>query len=128
MGGRRTGIPNKKTKLFIPTNNIEGLCSTKEFDPNLWWNDYPDSETGGRATNAIINKSIHDSRIALNICDRCPSKSKCLAEGMRPENIEWGIWGGLTAGERLAKAGMVRGNHARQHKVSHSLKIRAGMK
>ena len=124
--GRRAGIPNKKTKLFIPTNNIEGLCSSKEFDPNLWWNDYPDTENAGRATKAQMNKSIKDSRLALRICDRCPSKSACLDEGMRPENLEWGIWGGLTSGERLVSANAVGTNDYRRHKVRFAGLIRAG--
>ena len=124
--GRRAGKPNKKPRLEIPAINIEGLCSSKEFDPNLWWNDYPDTESSGRATHAIIQKSIDDSRIALSVCNRCPTKLECLAEGMRPENTEWGIWGGLTAGERLSLAGKVGANHARIHKVQHSKKIRSG--
>jgi hypothetical protein len=125
--GRRAGVPNKKPRLEVPAINIEGLCSSKEFDPNLWWNDYPDNEnTSGRTTKLNTNKSIKDSRLALRICDRCPSKSACLAEGMRPENTEWGIWGGLTAGERLSLAGKVGANHARIHKVQHSKKIRSG--
>jgi len=125
--GRRAGIPNKKTRLEIPTNNIEGLCSTKEFDPDLWWNDYPDNEnTVGRTTKVNTNKSIKDSRLALRICDRCPSKSACLEEGMRPENLEWGIWGGLTSGERLVRADAVGSSDYRRHKVRFARLIRAG--
>jgi hypothetical protein len=124
--GRRAGIPNKKPRLEIPAINIVGLCSSKEFDPNLWWNDYPDTETSGRATKAEMNKSIKDSRLALRICDRCPSKSACLDEGMRPENLEWGIWGGLTSGERLASANAVGASDYRRHKVRFAGLIRAG--
>jgi len=124
--GRRAGIPNKKPRLEIPAINIVGLCSSKEFDPNLWWNDYPDTETNGRATKAEMNKSIKDSRLALRICDRCPSKSACLDEGMRPENLEWGIWGGLTSGERLASANAVGASDYRRHKVRFAGLNRAG--
>ena len=124
--GRRAGVPNKKPRLEVPAINIEGLCSSKEFDPNLWWNDYPDTESSGRATKADTNKSIKDSRLALRICDRCPSKSACLAEGMRPENLEWGIWGGLTSGERLVRANAVGASHHLKHKVRFANLIRAG--
>jgi hypothetical protein len=125
--GRRAGIPNKKPRLEIPASNIEGLCSTKEFDPDLWWNDYPDNEnTVGRTTKVNTNKSIKDSRLALRICDRCPSKSDCLEEGMRPENLEWGIWGGLTSGERLVRANAVGASHYRKHKVRFANLIRIG--
>lgn len=125
--GRRAGIPNKKPRLEIPASNIEGLCSSKEFDPDLWWNDYPDNEnTIGRTTKLNTNKSIKDSRLALRICDRCPSKSACLEEGMRPENLEWGIWGGLTSGERLVRANAVGSSDYRRHKVRFAKLIRAG--
>jgi len=125
--GRRAGIPNKKPRLEIPAINIEGLCSSKEFDPDLWWNDYPDNEnTAGRTTKLNTNKSIKDSRLALRICDRCPSKSACLEEGMRPENLEWGIWGGLTSGERLVRANAVGASDYRKHKVRFATLIRIG--
>jgi hypothetical protein len=124
--GRRAGIPNKKPRLEIPASNIVGLCSSKEFDPNLWWNDYPDTENSGRATKADMNKSIKDSRLALRICDRCPSKSACLDEGMRPENLEWGIWGGLLSGERLVSANAVGNSDYKRHKVRFAGLIRAG--
>jgi hypothetical protein len=125
--GRRAGIPNKKPRLEIPASNIVGLCSSKEFDPDLWWNDYPDNEgTSGRTTKLNTNKSIKDSRLALRICDRCPSKDVCLAEGMRPENLEWGIWGGLTSGERLVRANAVGNSDYRRHKVRFARLIREG--
>jgi hypothetical protein len=125
--GRRAGKPNKKPRLEIPASNIEGLCSSNEFDPDLWWNDYPDNEnTSGRTTKLNTNKSIKDSRLALRICDRCPSKSACLDEGMRPENLEWGIWGGLTSGERLVRANAVGASDYRRHKVRFANLIRAG--
>lgn len=35
------------------------------------------------------------------ICRTCPVQSECLEEGMRPENIGFGIWAGTTPAERL---------------------------
>jgi hypothetical protein len=128
MGGRRAGIPNKKSKLVMPTTNIVGLCSNGEFDRDLWWQDTPDTDTGFKATRVEVNKCVDNSRLALKICDMCPSKSACLTEGMRHENLEWGIWGGLTSGERLLRANAVGADVIRKRKVNFSNKIRSGMK
>jgi len=43
---------------------------------------------------------------AIALCNECPFKEVCLEEGMEPDNVRWGIWGGLTAGERLMLAGI----------------------
>jgi len=126
--GRRAGIPNKKPRLEIPAINIVGTCSSNEFDPDLWWHDTPDTDTGYKATRAEVKKCIDDSSFALSICNRCPSQPACLAEGMRPENLEWGIWGGLTSGERLSRANAVGADVVRERKVKFSEKIRANMK
>lgn len=39
-------------------------------------------------------------RIAKDVCSRCPVVAECLELGMRPENIRWFIFGGLSAKER----------------------------
>lgn len=52
-------------------------------------------------------KKLADSvMFAINICQECPVKADCLAEGMKPENIEHGIWGGVLAGDRILMAGI----------------------
>lgn len=36
---------------------------------------------------------------AKTVCESCPVQAECLEEALaRPE--EWGVWGGMTAGER----------------------------
>jgi len=47
---------------------------------------------------------IDNSLEALAICAECPIKEACRAEGMKPENIDNGIWGGTLAGERIAES------------------------
>lgn len=46
----------------------------------------------GRARRRAIQKCYFD----------CPMKARllCLDEGLKPENIPWGIWGGYTESER----------------------------
>jgi len=38
---------------------------------------------------------------AKQICQTCPVKLDCLAEALENE-IEWGVWGGMTERERRA--------------------------
>jgi hypothetical protein len=40
--------------------------------------------------------------MALEICSACPIREQCLEVGMQDDDIRYGIWGGMLAGERLA--------------------------
>ena len=86
----------------------EASCSGNP-DPDLWH----------------YNNSIYDderqlqvlrSVEAIDICNSCPVKAQCLAQGMEEENLIWSvggngtIWGGLMTSERARKAGY-KGNH-----------------
>jgi hypothetical protein len=47
---------------------------------------------------------VPEIKYAINMCGRCPIQKDCLEEGMKPENLAYGIWGGLLAGQRIAIA------------------------
>ena len=38
---------------------------------------------------------------AKHLCDGCPVRTECLAEAL-DNQIEWGVWGGMTERERRA--------------------------
>jgi WhiB family redox-sensing transcriptional regulator len=38
---------------------------------------------------------------AKQVCSQCPVRTECLAEAL-DNNIEWGVWGGMTERERRA--------------------------
>jgi WhiB family redox-sensing transcriptional regulator len=38
---------------------------------------------------------------AKRVCGDCPVRTECLAEAL-DNNIEWGVWGGMTERERRA--------------------------
>ena len=78
-----------------------GLC-TGHPNPDLWFPEQPQ----GRPSNAKRKQLAEQVMLALAICHECPIRQQCLDEGMRPENIEHGIWGGLLAGERILIAGI----------------------
>lgn len=82
---------------------MKGLCTGHE-DPDLWFSDTVDTLGSGRPAVAIEREMTSRALAALAICAQCPITSECLAEGMKPENIDNGIWGGKLSGERIQLA------------------------
>lgn len=66
---------------------MEGLCKG-DVNPDLWFSN-------------TLNNVIR----AITICSYCPATKACKVEGMKPENIDYGVWGGTLSGERLLEAG-----------------------
>ena len=63
----------------------EALCL--QFAPETWW-----PEPGAPGVAKI--------KQAKRICRACPVRAECLAYGL---NEKEGVWGGLTADERLKR-------------------------
>lgn len=62
------------------------------------------SETRGRPRK-YYHRELPESQRLINrakqICEHCPVRRQCLAEGLAQTGANvWGIWGGLTANER----------------------------
>lgn len=101
---------NRGYKSRVYKNNeylqITGLC-TGSSDPDLWFSDTVDN--GGKKGRPIGKEAkarmIARTVAALSICAICPTKKACLAEGMKQQNIDYGVWGGTLSGERLLMAG-----------------------
>jgi hypothetical protein len=98
---------NERSSARIYKKNPEykslvGLC-TGNPDPDLWFSD--SSYGTERALKATREKDVARALVALSICSICPIQKECLAEGMKPQNIEFGIWGGKLPGERLVLSG-----------------------
>ena len=89
--------------------NIVGTCAT-HIDPDMWFPEF----TAGPITENRARAMAWQVKDAVDLCNACPIKIQCLSEGMKNENIDHGIWGGLTAGERLLSTGRVRGDYAIQ--------------
>ena len=77
------------------TSQIIGLCAT-ENDPDAWFPDIPNRRPTGQESRRNHIRAAY----AISICNKCPAIVECLKEGMRPSNINWGIWGGLTPEQR----------------------------
>jgi hypothetical protein len=102
---------------------MNGLCYGHD-NPDLWFSDSIESDKQGRPTKDAVVTAVRNSRQALAICKVCPVKDECLAEGMLPENIDYGIWGGTLSGERLLLAGVAINNDTRRASVRFAHKIR----
>jgi uncharacterized FAD-dependent dehydrogenase len=101
----------------------EGLCSGHP-DPDLWH--YENSRIPDEQQLQVL-RSIE----AIEICNTCPVKAQCLAQGLENENIMAGIggcgtiWGGLMTGERALMAGYKHTSHAVHHETRHRRQVRA---
>lgn len=80
-------------------SQLRGLC-TNDDNPDAW---FPTVPNGGRP-DTILRRMVPEIKYAINMCNRCPIREKCLEEGMKPENLAYGIWGGTLAGQRIAMA------------------------
>lgn len=54
-----------------------------------------------RGTGDILFAEGAAQRRVRILCDDCPVRRECLAEALDNE-LEWGVWGGLTERERRA--------------------------
>lgn len=102
---------------------MQGACSNSD-NPDLWFSDTIESTGSGRVPKAVEQRMINDALFALSICASCPMTEACLAEGMKDENIDNGIWGGTLSGERILKARTdIRSNH-RLNRISFARRVR----
>ena len=120
---------NKVKVLLEMTEKVttfpeSGLCYGSE-NPDIWFSEVVEKDTRGGPTRAQMDEAISNSLQALEMCARCPIKRECADEGMRKENLDYGIWGGMLSGERLLLAGESIASSDRKNLVSFAKKMRA---
>lgn len=77
-----------------PEWHSQARCSGHP-DPDLWWYDW-------KQFKDEVELQVLRIIDALTLCDECPVKAQCLAQGLEDENIKHkGIWGGLMMSERV---------------------------
>jgi hypothetical protein len=108
----------------------KGLCVGSD-DPDMWFAGEVDLtepnssvNTNSQAAKLEVDKAIK----ALSICKSCPAKDDCLELGKHGQQINFGIYGGTMAGERLAMMGRVTKNSLVKQRVSFAHKVRRTMK
>jgi WhiB family redox-sensing transcriptional regulator len=68
----------------------------------MTWNDQwaeAASCKGARPDELFVRGAAQNR--AKQVCGQCPVRTECLAEAL-DNNIEWGVWGGMTERERRA--------------------------
>lgn len=120
---------NKIKVILELTENItsfpeRGLCYDSE-NPDLWFSSAVEKDTRGGPTRAQMDEAMSNSLQALELCSRCPIRKECADEGMRPENLDMGIWGGMMAGERMTLAGKKITKSDDKNAVAFAKKMRA---
>lgn len=106
-------------------NQLVGLC-TGSSDPDLWFSDTSDqtSGKGKQLKPEVKERMIARTLAALSICSICPIKEACLAEGMKSQNIDFGVWGGTLPGERLSMTNRSQGARDVINKVKFAQQVR----
>lgn len=91
----------------------------------MWFSEIVEKDTKGAPLASQLQEAMNNSLQALKICTRCPVRRECFVEGMRKENLDYGIWGGTMSGERLIMAGESIASSDRKGKVAFATKMRA---
>src|SRR6478752_5381634 len=65
---------------------------------NEHWSDFAACK-GSRPDELFVRGAAQNR--AKQVCGQCPVRTECLAEAL-DNNIEWGVWGGMTERERRA--------------------------
>lgn len=106
-------------------NQLVGLC-TGSSDPDLWFADSASREDGkGKPLEPEVKqRMIARSLAALSLCSICPIKEACLAEGMKLQNIDYGIWGGTLPGERLMKTNRSKSSRDVLNRIKFANEVR----
>lgn len=99
-----------------------GLCSTHP-EPDLWFSE--EQPTRGRPNRATHQRMVEQAIKAMSICQSCPVIAECLTEGMKDENLEYGIWGGMMAGDRIVLARSRRTGTVREQAIAFAEGVRA---
>ena len=81
-------------------STLHGKC-TGDANPDAW---YPEVGRGQPGPRRMI-PLVKEANRAIALCHSCPKQDECLDEGMKPENLAFGIWGGMLAGERVIMTG-----------------------
>lgn len=100
------------------TEPLIGNCTYSET-PDDW---YPEFGGGVISKKRLSNfKEKIDAVIAL--CNSCPVKDECLAQGMTRDNLPYGIWGGKLAGQRLLAAGFTKDEFQSDTEIGRAFKL-----
>ncbi len=78
-----------------------GPAPVLPFDARPWVEQAACAEVGGDLFFPENGGSSRGQvRAAKAVCHECPVTAECLADALATDELDWGIWGGLTVRER----------------------------
>lgn len=92
-----------KCGVLMTSSAPIGNC-TGSPTPDDW---YPEMGSGP-VTQKRLDTFKAKVQSTIDLCNSCPIKDACLEQGMLPENLQYGIWGGKLAGQRMNMAGFTK--------------------
>jgi hypothetical protein len=98
------------------SQQLIGEC-TNDLNADYWFPEFDN----GRPSIAKQQALVESIKYAVELCNICPIKERCLEEGMKLENLSHGIWGGLLAGERIESLNGNYDNNGIQTDVAKAL-------
>ena len=107
----------------LMTSALIGNCTNHPY-PDYW---YPEFDNG-RPSNTKMEALVNSIKIAKEECSTCPVAQDCLKQGMEPNDLPFGIWGGKLAGERIESLGYTRDDFALQTDEGRALDFYERMK
>jgi hypothetical protein len=111
-------------------SSMQGICMTHP-NPDLWFEDSGDlfeKRLGSTNPNKKFEERRANMLIAMELCTKCPIRTNCLSEGMKEENLDYGIWGGSLPGERIALANTHKASTVRKYRMVVAQNIRSLVK
>lgn len=110
--------PQKHAPKYSTQNNIVvGKCSS-DTNPDAW---FPDIIGAGAPSRKKYLPIALEVKRAIDICKTCDVKDKCLAIGMEPVNLPYGIWGGLLPHERIRATGKKFARYSDEGRALHTM-------
>jgi len=98
-------------------STLHGKC-TGDANPDAW---YPEVGPGQPTARRMI-PLVKEVNRAIALCNSCYRQEECLDEGMKPNNLPFGIWGGMLAGERVMMTGKLFNKMSDEGKALESYK------
>ena len=103
-----------------------GTSVKTDVGTSVMWNEDWASQAACRAASPdqLFVRGAEQNK-AKKLCAGCPVKAECLAEALENQ-IEWGVWGGMT--ERERRALLKRSPNASWRKVLENARVGAQVK
>lgn len=114
----RIGAIQRDVTLLLGDYHIPAGKCASDTNPDAW---FPEVGRRGGITPKLYQEIAAETKRAVDICNSCPAKEKCLEAGMDPVNLPFGIWGGTLPPERMLASGKTFARYSDEGKTLFGL-------